>query len=144
MYPAPEPWTMPSIGGRPSPGDFEERRPDESEDSPPVGFATDRLSKLALWGAFPVLWLARSGEVPAWLAAAFGGFYLPVVASALSHDRPLAALGWALFLPALAFATALVPPSAGFFVAGPLVLLGLCTVAYADHRYRRQRDEATR
>lgn len=144
MCPAPERETMPSIGGRPSPGDFEERRPDQSEDRPPVGFATDRLSKLALLGAFPVLWLARSGELPVWLAAAFGGFYLSVVASALYHGRPLAALGWVLFLPALVFATALVPLSAAVLVAGPLVVLGLVTVAYADHRDRRQSDEATR
>ncbi|MWG35114.1 hypothetical protein [Halomarina oriensis] len=67
-----------------------------------------------------------------------------VTASALSHGRPLAAFGWALSLPALVFATALVPPSAGVLVAGPLVVLGLVTVAYADHRYRRRRDEATR
>ncbi|MWG35113.1 hypothetical protein [Halomarina oriensis] len=54
---------MPSIGGRPSPGDFEERRPDQSGDGPPVGFGTDRLSKLALVATFPLFWLVRSGDL---------------------------------------------------------------------------------
>lgn len=128
---------MPSIDGRPGPSAFaDDERGDDR--GPPAGFGTDRLSTVAVLGTFPALWLGRYGGSPLWLVAPFAAFYLLVAARALSHGRRLAALGWGLYLPALAVASTAVLPSVGLFLAGPVVVAGLVTVAYADHRARRR------